>query len=156
MKHAPGIAVLTAVLLALPVGSTSQDHARTDGDTAPTVEPGAADSAAGNGSGLSGEYLFLACVGCHSLDPADTYLVGPHLAGIEGRQAGELADYAYSPALAEASLVWDRNVLFSWIVAGESLLPSTHMLYHNHLEPDEVFRLIDFLEASGEPQAAQR
>ena len=105
---------------------------------------------------LPGEQLFLACAGCHGLQSEDTYLVGPHLAGIVGREAAALADYAYSPALSEASFVWDRNVLFSWIVAAESLLPGTHMLYHNHLEPDEVFRLIDFLQASGEPQAEER
>lgn len=72
-----------------------------------------------------------------------------------GRRAGGLEDYVYSPALAEASFAWDRHVLFSWIVAVESLLPGTHMLYHNHLEADEVFRLIEYLEENGEARAAE-
>lgn len=156
MKHAPDVALLAAVLLGIPVAGTPQVDARPDGDTAPPEEPRAAGSVAGNGSGLSGEHLFLACAGCHGLNPEDTYLLGPHLAQIVGRQAGALADYAYSPALSEASFAWDRSVLFSWIVAAESLLPGTHMLYHNHLEPDEVFRLIDFLGESGEARAADR
>lgn len=124
--------LLAASLLGLPAAGTSQDTA------------------------LPGDQLFLACAGCHSLDPEDASFVGPHLAGIVGRQAGGLADYVYSPALAEASFAWDRNVLFSWIVAAESLLPGTHMLYHNHLEADEVFRLIDYLAESGEPHATER
>lgn len=155
MKHAPGITLLAAVLLGLPVGGALQEDALPDSDSAPD-ETGTADSAETNGTGPPGDQLFLACVGCHGLQPEDTHLVGPHLAGIVGRESAALADYAYSPALSEASFFWDRNVLFSWIVAAESLLPGTHMLYHNHLEADEVFRLIDFLEESSEPQATER
>ena len=124
--------ILAASLLCLPTAGTSQETA------------------------LPGDQLFLACAGCHSLDPEDASFTGPHLAGIVGRQAGELEDYVYSPALAEASFAWDRSVLFSWIVAAESLLPGTHMLYHNHLEADEVLRLIDYLEESGEPLATEQ
>ena len=138
------MAVLAAVLAGCSVAGTPRDNAPPAGSTA------------ANGAGLSGEESFLACAGCHSLDPEDTFPMGPHLAGIVGRETAAVADHAYSAALSEASFVWDRNVLFSWIAAAESLLPGTHMLYHNHLEPDEVFRLIDFLEESGEPRAAER
>ena len=155
MKHVPGITLLAAVLLGLPVGGALQEDAPPDNDS-PQGETGTADSAATDGTGPPGEQLFLACAGCHALQPEDANLVGPHLAGIVGRQSANLADYAYSPALAEASFAWDRNVLFSWIVAAESLLPGTYMLYHNHLEPDEVFRLIDYLEENGEPLATER
>ena len=112
-----------------------------------TVEAMQARSTDANGPGLGGEQLFLTCAGCHSLDPANAGLIGPHLSGIVGREAAALADYPYSEELAGADFVWDRNVLFSWVAAAESLVPGTHMLHHNHLEPDEVFRLIDFLES---------
>lgn len=170
------IAVLTAALAgcsvagaprnnAPPVGSAAPadsgpaptgEISALQGLDAPATASGAVDSDYADGTGLAGEESFLACAGCHSKDPEDTYHVGPHLAGIVGRLTGAVADYAYSAALSEASFVWDRSALFSWIAAAESLLPGTHMLYHNHLEPDEVFRLIDFLEASGEPQATGR
>ena len=126
-----------------------------DADSAP-IATGQADADAENGSGLPGEVLFLACAGCHSLDPGDTLFVGPHLAGIVGRKAAALGDYPYSAALAEASFTWGPSVLFSWIAAAENLLPGTHMLYHNHLEPDEVFRLIDFLERNGQLQSGEQ
>lgn len=146
------------MLLGPPVPGGAQDSvsARGDAELADTASaPDEADPSepdAANGAGLSGEALFLACGGCHSLNPEDTYFVGPHLAGIVGRESAALADYAYSPSLSSASFAWDRGVLFSWIVAAESLLPGTHMLYQNHLEPDEVYRLIDFLERNGQIQ----
>ena len=136
--------------------SAGVDAASPEADSAPAAATGQAGAGAENGSGTPGEVLFLACAGCHSLDPGDTLFVGPHLAGIVGREAAALADYSYSAALAEASFTWGRSVLFSWIAATENLLPGTHMLYHNHLEPDEVFRLIDFLERNGRMQASEQ
>ncbi len=147
-----GTAALAAILLlALPkVGLAQEDApaAAGPGEAGPpdATEPVRAGSVDADAAGPSGEQLFLACAGCHALDAGNTDLVGPHLDGIVGREAAALAGYAYSEALSAASFVWDRNVLFSWIVAAETLVPGTHMLHHNHLEPDEVFRLIDFLE----------
>ena len=131
--------------------SAGVDATSRDADSAP-VASGQADADAENGTGLSGEALFLACGGCHSLHPEEKFFVGPHLAGIVGRETAALANYPYSPSLSSASFAWDRGVLFSWIVAAESLLPGTHMLYQNHLAPDEVYRLIDFLERNGQMQ----
>ena len=181
MRRAIGIALrsalLAALLLGLPIACAVRDTVPTDteyaspdanstsagvdaaspeADSAPAAATGQAGAGAENGSGTPGEVLFLACAGCHSLDPGDTLFVGPHLAGIVGREAAALADYSYSAALAEASFTWGRSVLFSWIAATENLLPGTHMLYHNHLEPDEVFRLIDFLERNGRMQASEQ
>lgn len=176
MRRASGIAlrsaVLTGLIFGLPLACTVRYTASTDTEyasaganstsagldaTSPDadsarVATGQVDSDAANGAGLSGEELFLTCAGCHSLYPEDEFFVGPHLAGIVRRETAALADYAYSPSLSSASFAWDRSVLFSWIVAAESLLPGTHMLYQNHLEPDEVYRLIDFLEQNGRMQ----
>ena len=159
MRRASASAFLAAaLLLGPPVPGTTQDSVSARGDAelpdtaSVPLETDPSDPDAANGGGLSGEALFLACGGCHSLNPEDEFFVGPHLAGIVGREIAALADYAYSPALSAASFAWDRGVLFSWIVAGESLLPGTHMLYQNHLEPGEVYRLIDFLEQNGRLQ----
>lgn len=159
MRRASATAFLAAaLLLGPPVPGTAQDSVSARGDAelpdtaSVPLETDPSDPDAANGGGLPGEALFLACGGCHSLNPEDEFFVGPHLAGIVGREIAALADYAYSPALSAASFAWDRGVLFSWIVAGESLLPGTHMLYRNHLKPGEVYRLIDFLEQNGRPQ----
>lgn len=159
MRRASTAAFLAAaLLLGPPVPGATQDSVSARGDAelpdtdALPVGTAPSDPDAANGAGLSGEALFLVCGGCHSLNPEDEFFVGPHLAGIVGREIAALADYAYSPALSAASFAWDRGVLFSWIVAGESLLPGTHMLYQNHLKPGEVYRLIDFLERNGQMQ----
>lgn len=99
---------------------------------------------------LSGQQLFVACSGCHVIDQGETHLVGPDLFGIIGRRAGAAPGFAYSPALAQSEIVWNRGSLTAWILATEQLVPGTWMLYHNILEPQEVNDLVDFLiERSG-------
>lgn len=96
-------------------------------------------------AGLDGETLYIACAGCHTRAPDAPHGVGPNLHDLDGRPAGSLADFAYSPALAEADLTWNRGTLTAWIVGGETMVPGTWMLYHNALTPEEVQRLVDWL-----------
>lgn len=154
MKCGAEAALLAAIAFALPELGAAQEDERAE-LSAESAEA-SAEFAEANGTQLSGETLFLVCAGCHSLDPANSELVGPHLAGIVGRQAGAVDGYPYSEALAGAAFAWERNLLFSWIVAAESLVPGTHMLHHSHLEPAEVFRLIDFLEGAARPGNHER
>ncbi len=177
MKRARKVTLAVMILLVLPQVGAARDDDRAEPETVPDMvidhplrqrNVGAETAPAGaaapartrsgepNAAGPTGEELFLACSGCHSLDPANIDLVGPHLVGIVGREVAALEDYPYSQELATAPLVWERNVLFSWIVATEGLVPGTRMLYHNHLKPEEVFRLIDFLQGSTRPEAAER
>jgi len=64
----------------------------------------------------SGKALFQKrCVTCHVMD-AETNKVGPHLAGVYGRQAGSLPDYGkYSKGLEESGMVWDDANLDQWL-----------------------------------------
>ena len=96
-------------------------------------------------SGISGERAFLACAGCHSLKAGAPHGVGPNLHDLAGRPAGSVEGFAYSPALQAANLTWDAGTLTAWIVQTEHLVPGTWMLYHNHLEPEEVSRLVEYL-----------
>jgi cytochrome c len=97
------------------------------------------------GSGLSGEQAFLACAGCHSLEAGAPHGVGPNLHGLAGRPAGSVEGFAYSPAMQASTLTWEAGTLTAWIVQTERLMPGTWMLYHNHLEPEEVSRLVEYL-----------
>ena len=45
-------------------------------------------AAAPAGAEENGERLFAPCRACHSLDPAELGLPGPHLAGLIGRKIG--------------------------------------------------------------------
>jgi cytochrome c len=96
---------------------------------------------------LSGAELFaVACQACHSIAPEAPHRVGPNLYGIVGQAAASREGFSYSPALQQSGLTWNKADLMAWIVAPESLVPGTWMLYHNVLTGDEVPRLIEYLE----------
>jgi cytochrome c len=94
---------------------------------------------------LSGEQAFAACAACHGLDADSEHKVGPSLAGVVGRRAASGEGYNYSPALGDSGLCWTRGNLFAWIASSEQLVPGSWMLYDNHLRPEEVQALIDYL-----------
>lgn len=116
--------------------------------TSPDSEPQAPDTtgaSSGRTGTLSGAELYVACEGCHTLEAGAPHGVGPNLYGIDGRPAGGADGYAYSPALAASDITWDRNTLTAFVLATESMVTGTWMLYHNHLTYDEVERLVDYL-----------
>ncbi len=46
-----------------------------------------------------------------------------------GRQAGTVADYAYSPALKASGLTWDQANLDRWLTNPQALVPGTKMYF---------------------------
>lgn len=96
---------------------------------------------------LNGKQAFAACTACHSLAEGAAHKVGPNLFGVSGRTAAGAKGYSYSPALRDSGLIWTRENLFAWIAGSEALVPSSWMLYHNVLRPEEVLSLIDYLES---------
>jgi len=84
------------------------------------------------------------CVGCHSLDGNRA---GPSHRGVFGRMAGTVPGYAYSPALRNARLVWDRASLDRWLASPEELLPGQRMNF-SVSDPQERADLIAYLRAA--------
>lgn len=64
------------------------------------------------------------CGACHSLD---TNRIGPAHRGLIGRQAGTVPNFAYSPALKRARIVWTRDTLDRWLTAPVDMVPGTRM-----------------------------
>ena len=77
-----------------------------------------------------GERQFQRCFACHSMDPAETGLSGPPLAGIVGAPAAAQAGFDYSPAMRKAAaegLRWTGPNLDAFLADPAGLVPGTSM-----------------------------
>lgn len=82
---------------------------------------------AAGGDALRGQQLYQnTCTACHSIAYNG---VGPAHQGLFGRKAGGAPDYAYSPALQSARVVWGEKTLDQWLANPEKLIPGQKMGY---------------------------
>ena len=117
-----------------------------------------ASSSSGSGTGHSdlptsagdasrGQALFeKRCVGCHSLTANRE---GPRLQGVFGRAAGSVADYAYSPSLKKANVMWDEATLDKWLTDPDAFVLGNNMDFLVS-KPQERKDLIAFLRKSSD------
>ena len=54
-------------------------------------------------------------------------MLGPSLAGILGRKAGSEAGYSYSPAMKQASIIWDAKMLDAYLTDPQKVVPGNKM-----------------------------
>jgi cytochrome c len=66
------------------------------------------------GDAALGEKRFEECVACHALEKGKES-VGPDLHGVFGREAGEVTDFRYSPALKRSGIVWSEQTIDTFI-----------------------------------------
>ena len=78
------------------------------------------------GDATNGQRLFGQCRACHSVTEGQNR-VGPHLAGLFGREAGAVEGYAYSAALKESGVVWDEDSLDSHLAQPKEFVPGNKM-----------------------------
>ena len=64
------------------------------------------------------------CGACHGLD---ANRVGPMHRQLIGRRAGQVAGYAYSPALKSSAVVWTAQTLDQWLSNPEAMIPGQRM-----------------------------
>ena len=139
---------MCGVLLLAACGRETNEHAASDTPAAdasiPAVEVTAAPVAPGVRA-LSGEELFEACAGCHTLGEGEPNMNGPNLFGLDGRAAGTHPGFTYSDALKASGITWNTGTLTGWIMATDAAVSGTWMVYHNRLSADEVQRLVAFV-----------
>lgn len=100
-------------------------------------------------AGEDGELLFNnACRTCHTLKEGDNRL-GPNLHAVIGRKAGSLPDYAYSPAMAAAGIVWDEETLSRFIEDPAAVVPGNTMGYPGLPDAEQRAKIVAYLKTAG-------
>src|SRR4051794_11240459 len=78
-----------------------------------------------------GELVFQRCYACHSVDPKETGLPGPNLAGVVGRKAASLPGFDYSEAMIrardKANWVWTVDALGYFLTNPQAVIPHNQM-----------------------------
>ena len=106
---------------------------------------GQSDVTTSAGDASRGQALFeKRCVGCHSLTANHQ---GPRLQGVFGRAAGSVADYAYSPSLKKANVMWDEATMDKWLTDPDAFVSGNNMDFLVS-KPEERKDLIAFLRKS--------
>lgn len=114
-----------------------------------------AGAAGAAGDAARGANAFRACIACHALEPG-VHRTGPSLAGVWGRKAGSLGDFArYSDALKRSGLVWNEQTLDRWLRDPQATVPGNYMIFRGVDAERARADLIAFLRlASAEGSAA--
>lgn len=122
---------------------TQPAPAQTGGHAAHAMGASAADINAGR-------QAFRKCQACHSLEPARN-LIGPSLAGIVGRPAGQVAGYNYSPAMKGSGIVWNAQELDAFLLAPQKHVPKNKMAFPGIKSEGERQNVIAYLATSAQP-----
>ena len=92
-----------------------------------------------------GAALFTAsCAGCHKL--AAEHSVGPHLDGVIGRRAGDVAGFDASAALSALDIVWTQENLAEFIASPIQFAPGTTMTAVG-ITAEEAQIIADFIDS---------
>lgn len=94
------------------------------------------------GDPARGEAIYGRCLACHALAYNRT---GPRHCGLFGRRAGSVPDFAYSPAMAHAKIVWNEKTLDRFLANPTAMVPGTAMGYAGIPDPRERADLIAWL-----------
>jgi len=80
-----------------------------------------------------GEVAFQKCYACHSVQPDETGLEGPNLAGVVGRTVASAPDFAYSNGLkalpGRGYRTWTQAALDAFLTSPEDFAPGTSMTF---------------------------
>jgi cytochrome c len=87
---------------------------------------------------------FMQCRACHSVEPSKNG-IGPTLYGIVGTKAGDVPGFAFSPALKQSGVTWDRATLDQWLAGPMKMVPGTRMTV-SITDPVKRKEVIDYLE----------
>jgi nitrite reductase (NO-forming) len=106
-----------------------------------------------DGDPVAGRQVYKKCQVCHSLEPGKNTL-GPSLAGVMGKKAGEVPNYNYSPALKGSNIVWDVAALDAYLLDPQKTVPGNKMPFPGLKTENERKDVISYLAAVSTPAGA--
>jgi len=99
---------------------------------------------ASNCDAVLGEQVFAKCTACHSLQ-AGQHMTGPSLHGLNGRRAGTVEGFSFSPALRDSGIVWSDIALDSFLRSPQTFVPGTVMPFGGIKSATERAALVCYL-----------
>jgi cytochrome c len=110
------------------------------------VGPVGADAGSASPSDVAaGREVYERCGACHSLE---IDRVGPRHCGVFGRRAGSVPGFAYSNAMRDSGIVWNRQTLDAFLADPLGTVPGTFMTYAGIQDREERTQLLAFLEVA--------
>lgn len=122
--------------------ATEEAAAPADGDLA--TKDGVAFASL-TGDATSGKRVFSQCRTCHEVKEG-VNKVGPSLAGIVGRTAGQVDGFSYSPANANSGIVWEEPVLYKYLEDPRGYVPGTKMIFNGLPKAQDRADVIAYLK----------
>jgi cytochrome c len=93
----------------------------------------------------AGKSVFNKCKACHSAE-AGKNMVGPSLAGVAGRKAGEVAGFNYSEAMKGSGKTWDDAALDAYLTDPKGAIPGNKMVFVGIKDEGDRKNLIAYLK----------
>ena len=87
------------------------------------------------------------CAACHTVVKDAPHGLGPNLWGVAGTKAGDIKDYAFSPAMKASGLVWDEATLDKYLTNPRAAVPGTKMSFAGIADAAKRKELITWLMA---------
>jgi|TARA_B110000008_G_C16877059_1_gene527274 cytochrome c len=80
-------------------------------------------------SASEGAKIFKKCAACHSISQGGANKIGPALWGVLGREAGSVADYKYSKAMAAYGKSWSFEEMNGFLIKPKDWIKGTKMSF---------------------------
>jgi cytochrome c len=85
------------------------------------------------------------CATCHSFGKGEAAKVGPNLWGVVGSNPGQMAGFAYSPAVTGLGVPWDYENLNTFLTSPKAYAPGTKMTFAGLKKAEDRAAVVAYL-----------
>ena len=97
-----------------------------------------------------GAKVFKKCAACHSISKGGGNKIGPALWGVMGRNAGAIADYKYSKAMAAHKQKWTFDEMNGFLIKPKDWIKGTKMSFAGLKNANERAAVILYMNENGD------